>query len=672
MIRLHLSDLFRPPRRVSFRDAAMQRGLPFRDTDFYTVERLGPVQALTPEGFLVCRNVALARTGPQLYSDQEIPIKGDASGRIIIDRTPEEVFRPATLNSLNGKAVTLDHPEDDVTPENYKSLLVGTVINPRRGINALDNLLLGDLVIYDPAAIKAIRGKEIREVSVGYKADYEETGPARGMQRNISCNHLALVRDGRCGPICRIGDKAFFPTHDADCGCDVCERSQDAEWDESKHNRGGDPENSGRFSSAGGGGSSGTETERKSAPAGPQTKTNYKLSDFADAKGFELRFKGFKEGTDYKSRYPEQASNIEGRHGEKFLDQWNALVGEHPADFAKRMTADIPGSTLSIEVNRLGDDRTIWYFSGRLGENASVGEYARSINPETKEAELIGLEFKEKEQGKGHAKALYRAAIDTFQRMGAKQANLHANLDVGGYAWARYGMIPDQESWDRMRNSESNFLNYQVNNMPEEQRRLYKKILNNPDPHGIWALADSRKGKKLLLQTSWHGALDFTDPAAMSRYNDYITGKRPASDDPLADTAKQFQQTGVTLAMRGGRDEDQFLGDWQQYVKKSPAQLRDDLGADHPHAYMHVTGHPDYVSIYADLGGTGVTGDGQVKNSWGDFSIWFNLKEHVGGIDNLNITRNDESTRGLRKKIEDQLRAMGITQFEHGSKKRAA
>jgi len=196
--------------------------LTFRDTDFLTIERLGPMQSLTPEGFLVVRAVPLARTGPQLYSDQELPLDGDAAGRIIIDRLPEEVFRPSTLNSLQGKAVTFDHPEDDVTPENYKELLVGTVINPRQGQNAMDNLLLGDLIIYDPQTIKAIRDGKVREVSVGYKADYEETGPARGKQKNILCNHLALVQDGRCGPICRIGDKAYFPRHTKDCGCSAC------------------------------------------------------------------------------------------------------------------------------------------------------------------------------------------------------------------------------------------------------------------------------------------------------------------------------------------------------------------------------------------------------------------------------------------------------------------
>jgi hypothetical protein len=179
-------------------------------SDFLTTERLGPQQSLTPEGFLIIRAVPLARTGPQLYSDQEIPIRGDARGQIVIDREPDEVFSPATIASLNGKPVTLDHPEDDVSPENYSEYAVGHVINPRRGSNARDNLLYGDLVITDPEAIEAIRSKDVREVSVGYRANYEQTGPGRGRQTNIIANHLALVADGRCGPACRIGDKAYF------------------------------------------------------------------------------------------------------------------------------------------------------------------------------------------------------------------------------------------------------------------------------------------------------------------------------------------------------------------------------------------------------------------------------------------------------------------------------
>jgi hypothetical protein len=175
---------------------------------FYTTEQLGRSQSLTPEGFLVVRNAPLARTGIQLYSDKEIPLTGDSDGHVLIQRDPQEVFAPHTIMSLHGKPITMDHPSDNVTPENWKQLAVGHVINPRRGTGMQDSLLIGDLMLTDPDAIQAVRNGDIRELSCGYDSAYEQTGPGRGRQKNIICNHLALVETGRCGPVCRIGDSA--------------------------------------------------------------------------------------------------------------------------------------------------------------------------------------------------------------------------------------------------------------------------------------------------------------------------------------------------------------------------------------------------------------------------------------------------------------------------------
>lgn len=183
---------------------------------FFTTERLGPTQGMTKEGFLVAESVPLARTGAQLYHEKEIPIKGDSAGRVIINRDASEVFKPAMIASLQGKPIVIDHPDEDVTPENYKNMIVGTVINPRQGTGLMDNLLVGDLIIYDPKAIQMITDKVLREVSVGYDSDYIEDGPGRGHQANILANHLALVHEGRCGPICRIGDSVpRFPFRDS-------------------------------------------------------------------------------------------------------------------------------------------------------------------------------------------------------------------------------------------------------------------------------------------------------------------------------------------------------------------------------------------------------------------------------------------------------------------------
>jgi hypothetical protein len=178
--------------------------------NFYTTSQLGPSQSLTPEGFLIVKDAVLARTGLQIYSDREVPIRGDSDGRVIITRDEEEVFRPETIASLNGKPVTLDHPMMDVTPDNYNKIAVGHVINPRRGAGILDNVLLGDLIITSRDAIGIIRDNLARELSVGYDAEYVEDGVGRGKQKNIIANHVAIVADGRCGPLCRIGDRQIF------------------------------------------------------------------------------------------------------------------------------------------------------------------------------------------------------------------------------------------------------------------------------------------------------------------------------------------------------------------------------------------------------------------------------------------------------------------------------
>lgn len=173
----------------------------------YTVHRLGPKRALTPEGFLLCEDVPVARTGEMLYGPGEVPVEPGPDGLIRISRTPEEVFRPETLASCIGKPVTLDHPEDFVTPANFAALGKGSMLNLRRGAGIEDDLLIADLLITDQAAIDAIQNDGIEEVSLGYEADYEQVSPGRGVQRNIVVNHVALVERGRCGPRCAIGDK---------------------------------------------------------------------------------------------------------------------------------------------------------------------------------------------------------------------------------------------------------------------------------------------------------------------------------------------------------------------------------------------------------------------------------------------------------------------------------
>lgn len=172
---------------------------------FYTTAKIGPKQSLTPEGFLLCEEVAVARTGMMIYGPDETPISPGPDGVTRIFRDEDEVFRPETIASGLGKSVTDDHPEEDVTPDNWRDLTIGTMLNLRRGETVMDDLLLADFLITHKDGIKAVQSGKV-EVSLGYDADYIDVSPGVGRQSNILINHAALVEQGRCGPRCAIQD----------------------------------------------------------------------------------------------------------------------------------------------------------------------------------------------------------------------------------------------------------------------------------------------------------------------------------------------------------------------------------------------------------------------------------------------------------------------------------
>jgi len=173
---------------------------------FYTTMALGEKRHVTPEGFVVCLDVPMARTGEMLYGPEETPVhSADGVSGVTIRRDADEVFRPDTILSIIGKSVTNDHPDENVTPATFRQLEVGTVISARRGEGVFGDLLLGDIIIKEPNAIQDVLNGKV-EVSCGYDADYEELKPGVGRQKNIFYNHLALVDKGRCGPRCAIGD----------------------------------------------------------------------------------------------------------------------------------------------------------------------------------------------------------------------------------------------------------------------------------------------------------------------------------------------------------------------------------------------------------------------------------------------------------------------------------
>ena len=162
-----------------------------------------------PEGYLLCLNVPVARTGTQEYLPEELglpPVRGDPGRLIPVERPEEEVFDPATIASFEGMPVTNDHPPEGVTLENIRYLQKGHAHHIRRGTGDEADLLLADLIITDPGLIEMILHEGKREISCGYMYELREED-GRYVQRNIRGNHIAVVDSGRAGPRVSIRDE---------------------------------------------------------------------------------------------------------------------------------------------------------------------------------------------------------------------------------------------------------------------------------------------------------------------------------------------------------------------------------------------------------------------------------------------------------------------------------
>ena len=171
---------------------------------FYSPIEFSPHIRKTPEGFLACEGVAIARAGELEYGKDETPIDAGADGIVRITRSADVLMDKDCLASFESKPVTLDHPPDFVTPETFKEFAVGAVQNVRGD----KDKIIADLLIMDARAIDAVEKGLFRELSCGYEADYERTAQGRGVQTKILGNHVALVSRGRCGASCAIFDKA--------------------------------------------------------------------------------------------------------------------------------------------------------------------------------------------------------------------------------------------------------------------------------------------------------------------------------------------------------------------------------------------------------------------------------------------------------------------------------
>lgn len=164
---------------------------------------------VTSDGY-VTGFARVARTGIQEYMAAELGITdGDPTRIVRVYRSEAEVFSKDSLSTYAYRPVTSNHPDVQVTADNWKE--------HSRGQTGPDIARDGEfvqvpMVLMDRAIIKEWEDGK-RELSMGYSAEIVMTDGVTpegekydAIQKNLRMNHLALVSRARGGDKLKLGD----------------------------------------------------------------------------------------------------------------------------------------------------------------------------------------------------------------------------------------------------------------------------------------------------------------------------------------------------------------------------------------------------------------------------------------------------------------------------------
>lgn len=213
-------------------------------------------------------------------------------------------------------------------------------------------------------------------------------------------------------------------------------------------------------------------------------------------------------------------------------DEDATLSRETKKKLADVFTITHGGLTTEPSVRAFGDpDEPRTFISGNItdADGNNVGYFERVLqvgdNGEL-EVKHERLALKEEVQGQGFAQAFNRRAQDWYEQSGVTAIRLNANIDVGGYAWARQGYDwADRESAQEIAHRLKNVISKRDPAIPEdrweEQVRQAKEMVDRlsgrfggpfyPTPYevaqlGRWDGAgrgDTWIGKAALLGSDW-------------------------------------------------------------------------------------------------------------------------------------------------------------------------
>jgi len=208
-------------------------------------------------------------------------------------------------------------------------------------------------------------------------------------------------------------------------------------------------------------------------------------------------------------------------------------------DFYKEMTEGLPRGTkieMTLNKGRLGD------FSYRYARGKKHFAFSRVFADKSvyHNSAKVSLAL----QSQHIARTVNRNLFRLYARLGIEEAVIAAN-EIGVYAWARIGFVPDKNAWlGPLRKKIGERLDYLERNpsrktgpLPKKYIATLRKALKSEDPKMFWFIVDQQleyygmpMGKLLTLPNplfsgkdlSYNGTFKMKDPESVNRFNAYV------------------------------------------------------------------------------------------------------------------------------------------------------
>lgn len=174
-------------------------------------------------------------------------------------------------------------------------------------------------------------------------------------------------------------------------------------------------------------------------------------------------------------------------------------------ELIKELDKVMPDVGWSLSSKYWEPDGQSVYIMGQLhGKGRPVFMMERKFLGNTLSNEL--LEIAPQFQGKGISSIVNRAGVAILEKLGGTSIAVHANLDMGAYAWLRKGFVPTEPSWRKLIQSMRSANRIE----PDLVDRL---ALMSMEELKVFVLTDEFKVyKTAMTDLDWHGTADISDP----------------------------------------------------------------------------------------------------------------------------------------------------------------